>query len=36
MALDRASFLKVLEDSYNQIMAHVERVLNDRYSYVAE
>ena len=27
---------KVLEDSYNQIMAHVERVLNDRYSYVAE
>lgn len=27
---------KVLEDSYNQVMAHVEMVLNDRYSYVAE
>lgn len=27
---------KVLEDSYNQVMAHVEMVLNDRYSHVAE
>lgn len=27
---------KILEDSYNQVMAHVEMVLNDRYSHVAE